>query len=73
MPEKVRIALDAMGGDHGPAVVGAGAELALTGHPDSEFILFGDRGKIEPLLTTYSRLRDACRIVHTNGAVRMDD
>lgn len=73
MPHKVRIALDAMGGDHGPSVVVPGAELALTQHPDSEFILFGDRVKIEPLLAAHPRLRHAARLVHTDIAVRMDD
>ena len=73
MPQKVRIALDAMGGDHGPSVVVPGAELALTRHPDSEFILFGDRAKIEPLLAAHPRLKDAARLVHTDVAVRMDD
>ena len=57
MPHKVRIALDAMGGDHGPSVVVPGAQIALDRHPDSEFILFGDRGKIEPLLAATSRPR----------------
>ena len=38
MSQTVRIALDAMGGDHGPAVVVAGAELALARHRDSEFL-----------------------------------
>jgi glycerol-3-phosphate acyltransferase PlsX len=73
MPKKVRIALDAMGGDHGPTVVVPGAEIALSRHPDSEFILFGDRDKIEPLLAAHPRIRDACRVVHTDVAVRMDD
>ena len=73
MPQKVRIALDAMGGDHGPSVVVPGAELALTRHPDSEFILFGDRAKIEPLLAAHPRLKDAARLVHTDVAIRMDD
>jgi glycerol-3-phosphate acyltransferase PlsX len=73
MPKKVRIALDAMGGDHGPAVVVPGAEIALGRHPDSEFILFGDRAKIDPLLAAHPRLRDASRVVHTDVAVRMDD
>ena len=45
MPQKVRIALDAMGGDHGPSVVIPGADLSLTRHPDTEFILVGDRGQ----------------------------
>ena len=50
MPQKVRIALDAMGGDHGPSVVVPGAALSLTRHPNAEFILVGDRTKIGPLL-----------------------
>src|SRR5882757_10304323 len=73
MPEKVRIALDAMGGDHGPSVVVAGAARALLQHPDATFILFGDQTKIAPLLATEPRLKDACRLVHTDVAVRMDD
>ena len=73
MPQKVRIALDAMGGDHGPSVVVPGAALALAQHPDSTFILFGDQGRIGPLLAAHPRLKAACRLVHTDVAVRMDD
>src|SRR5262245_41596787 len=73
MPQKVRIALDAMGGDHGPSVVVPGAEMSLIRHPDSEFILFGDRAKIEPLLGAHPRLGSATKLVHTDVAVRMDD
>ena len=73
MPQKVRIALDAMGGDHGPSVVVAGAEISLIRHPDSEFILFGDRAKIEPLLAAQPRLASVARLVHTDVAVKMDD
>jgi phosphate acyltransferase len=73
MPQKVRIALDAMGGDHGPSVVIPGAGLALSQRPDSEFILYGDRSRIEPLLASQTQLLGASRIVHTDVAVRMDD
>ena len=73
MPQKVRIALDAMGGDHGPSVVVPGAARALEQHPDSTFILFGDQAKIEPLLGAHPQLREACRLVHTDVAVRMED
>ncbi len=72
MPQKVRIALDAMGGDHGPSVVVPGAQIALDRHADSEFILFGDRAKVEPLLSSHPRLAGS-RLVHTDVAVRMDD
>ena len=46
MAQKVRIALDAMGGDVGPAVVVPGADLSLARHPDTEFILFGDEAVV---------------------------
>jgi glycerol-3-phosphate acyltransferase PlsX len=72
MPDKVRIALDAMGGDHGPSVVVPGAEISLIRHPDTEFILFGDRAQVEPLLAVRPRLAAATRLVHTDVAVRMD-
>jgi phosphate acyltransferase len=72
MPQKVRIALDAMGGDHGASVVIPGAALALTRHPDTEFLLFGDRAAIEPLLDGLPRLKAAARVVHTDVAVAMD-
>jgi len=73
MPNKIRIALDAMGGDHGPAVIVAGAELSLVRHPDSEFLLFGDRTKVEPLLARAPRLASATRFVHTDVAIKMED
>ena len=73
MPQNVRIALDAMGGDHGPSVVVPGAALALAQHPDSTFILVGDRSRIEPLLAAHPQLNAASRLVHTDVAVRMDD
>ena len=40
MPQKVRIALDAMGGDVGASVVIPGAAISLNRHPDSEFLLY---------------------------------
>jgi len=73
MPQKVRIALDAMGGDHGAAVVVPGAELSLTRHSDIEFLLFGDRAAIEPLLATRPALKAASRLIHTDVAIKMDD
>src|ERR1700730_12104404 len=73
MSQKVRIALDAMGGDHGPAVVVAGAELALARHPESEFLLFGNSSAVEPLLAAPAALRSAARHFSSYVAVRMED
>jgi glycerol-3-phosphate acyltransferase PlsX len=73
MSDKVRIALDAMGGDKGPAVVVAGADLALTRHPDSQFLFFGNASLIAPLLDARPKLKSASRLTHTEIAVRMED
>jgi phosphate acyltransferase len=73
MPQKVRIALDAMGGDVGASVVIPGAAISLTRHPDSEFLLFGNRAVIEEQLEKYPALKAASRVVHTDVAVSMED
>jgi phosphate acyltransferase len=73
MPQKVRIALDAMGGDVGASVVIPGAAASLKRHPDTEFLLFGDRAPIEAQLAKYPALKAVSRIVHTDVAVSMDD
>ena len=73
MADKVRIALDAMGGDHGPGVVVAGAGLALSRHPDCDFLLFGNASQIAPLLDVRPELKARARLIHTEVAVRMED
>jgi glycerol-3-phosphate acyltransferase PlsX len=73
MPDKVRIALDAMGGDHGATVVLPGADIALTRHPDIDYLLFGDRAVLEPLLDGLPRLKAKSKVIHTEVAIRMDD
>ena len=73
MPDKVRIALDVMGGDHGAPVVLPGADVSLTRHPDIEFLLFGDSAVVGPVLDGLPRLKAASRLVHTDVAIRMDD
>ena len=62
-----------MGGDHGASVVLPGADISLTRHPDSEFLIYGDRAVIEPLLDGLPRLKANARLVHTDVAIRMDD
>jgi glycerol-3-phosphate acyltransferase PlsX len=73
MPEKARIALDAMGGDFGASVVLPGADISLSRHPDTEFLLYGDRAMLEPLLEGLPRLKANSKLVHTEVSIRMDD
>jgi glycerol-3-phosphate acyltransferase PlsX len=67
------IALDAMGGDHGPEVVIPGAALSLVRHPGLSFVLCGDERRIAAELTRHESLARRARIVHTDLAVGMDD
>lgn len=73
MSEKVRLAIDVMGGDFGPSVTVPGAEIALSRHRDVEFILVGDERQIAPLLSANPRVKAHAQIVHTDVAIRMDD
>jgi glycerol-3-phosphate acyltransferase PlsX len=73
MPQKVRIALDAMGGDYGAPVVVAGAAISLDRHPDTEFVMVGDGPALAALLAQRPALQAVSRIVHTDVAVKMDD
>lgn len=73
MPQKVRIALDAMGGDVGVPVVIPGAAISLTRHPDTEFLLFGDRAVIDAELAKQPALKAVSRVVHTDVVVNMHD
>jgi glycerol-3-phosphate acyltransferase PlsX len=73
MPKKVRIALDAMGGDVGASVVIPGAATALNRHRDTEFLLFGDRARIDPELEKHPALKAASRVIHTDVTVSMHD
>ncbi len=67
------LALDAMGGDHGPRVVIPGAALAHQRHPDCRFTFFGKASEIEPLLAAHPGLAGRSTVVHTDLAISMDD
>lgn len=73
MPAPMTLALDAMGGDHGPEVVVPGAALSLARKPGMSFILCGDRARIETCLAEHPGLRERARVVHTDLAIGMTD
>ncbi len=73
MPSSIRIALDAMGGDHGPSIVIAGAALALERHPELSFVVFGNESVVKPVLDAHPKVLARSTFHHTDIAVRMDD
>ena len=72
MSASVTIALDAMGGDHAPGVVLKGADIALVRYPAARFLLFGDEGRVAPLLAKLPRLAKAATLHHTDEVVADD-
>jgi glycerol-3-phosphate acyltransferase PlsX len=73
MPQTVRIALDAMGGDFGPKVTIAGAASALEQRPNSRFLLIGDEQAIRAQLERHPRLAESAEVRHSSVSIRMDD
>lgn len=72
MDARIKIALDAMGGDHGPSVAIPGAAISLVRHPDTEFLIFGDQKAIEPYLEEHAVLARNSRVIHCDVAISMD-
>ncbi len=66
---KPRIAIDAMGGDHAPHEIVAGALLAAQAY-DAHLLLVGDEKQVRPLLQGAGS--DRIEIVHADEAVPMD-
>jgi phosphate acyltransferase len=68
------LALDAMGGDHGPAAVVPAAVAALRQHPDLHLILVGREEALEKALASYNGVRsDRLAIRHASQEVGMDE
>jgi len=51
LSQHLTIALDAMGGDNAPEIVIDGVVIACERFPNAQFLLFGDRRRIDPLLS----------------------
>jgi phosphate acyltransferase len=70
----MRIALDAMGGDHAPGPIVAGAVEAVRDLPDLTVVLVGDRAQIEAeLAAAPDAPADRLPIVHASEVVGMHE
>ena len=65
----IKIAVDAMGGDHAPQAIVAGVESARDQYADLEFDLYGDPQKVEPLIKNQTRLH----LVKTTEEIEMGE
>src|SRR5438270_4714926 len=70
----MRVALDAMGGDHAPGPIVAGAVHAVAEHPDLKVVLVGDRAQLEPaLVAAGSSLGERIELFHCTQTVGMEE
>mgnify|MGYP005843738345 CR=1 FL=1 len=70
----VRIAVDAMGSDHGPPAAVTGGLSAVRACSDIQLSLVGDGGQIEPLLSGLEDgLRGRVEVVHASQVVAMHE
>ncbi|MFC7332175.1 phosphate acyltransferase PlsX [Rhodocista pekingensis] len=72
MSERFCIALDAMGGDHAPDMVVAGADIARERCPNVDYLFVGDEERIRPLLARYPALAAVSTVRHTPDAIAGD-
>ncbi|QDU61860.1 Phosphate acyltransferase [Planctomycetes bacterium Pan216] len=69
----MRLAVDAMGGDHGPEPVVSGVLSALETDEDLSVVLVGDQDQIEPHLDATASVLDRISFNHTVEIVGMDE
>lgn len=69
----ITIAIDAMGGDHGPSVTVPAAIEALAKHPSLHLILVGDEAVLKPVLAAHQYDSARLSVQHASEQVSMDE
>ena len=65
----MKIAVDAMGGDHAPQAIVEGVALAQQDFPEVEFLLYGKEAEIKKYLINEKNIT----IIHTDEKINSDD
>src|SRR5947199_5579266 len=68
-----RIAIDAMGGDAGPAAMISGAAKALRRDPSLCFTFYGDERQVEELIGRHRALAQSAVVIHSPEAIAPSD
>ncbi len=72
-PSKVRIAIDAMGGDFGPKEIIPALAMVLKQRSDVFFLIYGDEAAIKPYLSKHKSVQKSSCVYHTDKMVMNDD
>ena len=71
-PDRAAIVVDAMGGDHGPALVVAGAAAAAAALR-APVILTGRPAELQPLVAEHQEVAGLLQLVAADDAIAMDE
>ena len=69
MTNKVKIAIDAMGGDKAPKKIIEGISISLKSNKDNSFYLYGNQNQIEKEISNFNEVRKFCKIINTVDVV----
>jgi len=70
---KTNIAIDAMGGDNAPNSVIDGLAISFIRHPETHFIIYGDKSKIAPLMKNKKELIPVCTLIDVKNSIKDDE
>ena len=69
MTDKIKIAIDTMGGENSPKKIIEGIKISLKNNKENFFFLYGQKDKIEKELKNNESIRQHCEIVDTNDVI----
>ena len=73
MANKIKIAIDAMGGENSPAKIIHGIEISINKNKDNFFYLFGKKSTLEKEISKRSSIKPYCEIINSDDFIQDDE
>jgi phosphate acyltransferase len=73
MPKKVRIAIDAMGGENSPQKIIKGIDIAIKKNTDYQFHLFGNETLLKNEIGKFKGIEQYCKVSNTSTHISDDE
>ena len=70
MPNKVKIAIDAMGGEGSPKKIIDGIEISLKTNKENFFYLYGQKDLLEKEISKNKFTQSYCEIINTENVIK---
>ena len=69
MEKKIKIAIDAMGGENSPKKIMDGIKISLKNNSDNFFLLYGKKNILENQINKNEDLKKFCKIIHSDDSI----